>query len=325
METNYTLVGSQQDLEKVSLLLKQEETFYKLPFKQVSANAIANLEHTGIILIANRRTIGTACKTLEYIQQVNLKIPVVVVSELKDADLLYYSLKVNLVDFIIDCGSQLLLKENLLKARTILINSSNRKRVLAIGAHPDDIEIGCGGALLKHKKQKHDITILTLTQGSVGGNKTQRINESKSAADYLNARLLIHDLEDTKLSEGNPTIDVIQNAITIAKPDIIYTHSYNDNHQDHRATNQATLVAARNVAKVFAYLAPSTNVSFLPRHFEVVDHFIEEKQKLINFHVSQTTDKARPYLKPEVIESTAVYWGRFSNYLKSEPFEVIKS
>lgn len=43
------------------------------------------------------------------------------------------------------------------------------ERVLAIGAHPDDIEIGCGGILLRHRDAGHSITVVTLTQGERGG------------------------------------------------------------------------------------------------------------------------------------------------------------
>ncbi len=42
-------------------------------------------------------------------------------------------------------------------------------RILAIGSHPDDIEFGCGGTLIKYSQQGHDVSLLVMTQGSSGG------------------------------------------------------------------------------------------------------------------------------------------------------------
>ncbi len=324
MSFNYTLVGSPQDIEKFCLLLR-DFNFEKIKLNHAIVQQIPNIKGNALILIAGRRNLGMANKVLENANKYLKQLPVIVVSALKDADLLLSSLKVNLVDFIVDCGNSINLKKNLLKALDLVPIKCHKKKILAIGAHPDDIEIGCGGALLRHKKLHHDISILTMSQGSYGGDKARRVQESEQAAKFLNATLWIHDLEDTKVPDANPTIEIIQKTIEIAKPDIIYTHSFNDNHQDHRAVHKATLVAAREIDKLYAYLAPSSNTNFNPRHFEVIENYVDEKVELIQFHASQSIEKARPYMTEDVIKSTATYWGRYTSYLKSEPFEVIKS
>ncbi len=321
---NTYVFGGSNDISMLKLLLKEEPAITYMPFKQSIRQGLQKLNCKGIVVLAKRRTMANACKLLDAIKQSIPSCPIVLISAIKDSDLLYKALKVNLVDLIITDQQQQIL-ESVRKAFLLMPQNSPRKRILAIGAHPDDIEIGCGGTLLKHQEQNHDITILTLTQGSNGGNKAKRVGEAQRAAEFINSKLIITDLPDTKLSEGNPTIGIIQDAIKASRPDIIYTHSLNDTHQDHRATYNATLVAARSVSQVFSYLAPSTNVAFTPNHFEVICPFIDQKQTLINFHVSQTQGMGRPYLTPSIIKSTAQYWGRFANYSYCEPFEVIKS
>ena len=79
-----------------------------------------------------------------------------------------------------------------------------RQKILAIGAHPDDVEIGCGGILLSHRDQGDDICILTLSGGACGGNQQTRIKESEAAAARLNANLVMENFADTCITEGLP-------------------------------------------------------------------------------------------------------------------------
>lgn len=73
-------------------------------------------------------------------------------------------------------------------------------RVLAVGAHPDDVEIGCGATLLRHRAAGHPVTILTLSRGAVGGERETRRREAIGAAVMLGAELLMGDLPDTRMS-----------------------------------------------------------------------------------------------------------------------------
>ncbi|MFC3195537.1 PIG-L family deacetylase [Marinicella sediminis] len=195
--------------------------------------------------------------------------------------------------------------------------------VLAIGAHPDDVEIGCGGTLLRHDQEGDQVHVLTLSQGGQGGDTAQRNQESRRAALFMNASLMLGDLEDTRISEGPETIQVISRAINKFRPDVIYTHSPNDAHQDHRNVYQATLIAARGVPGLACYQSPSTNIHFRPSRFADISDYLELKQQLVQCFDSQTS-KCR-YLKPSLIAATAEYWGRFSGYGFIEPFEVIRS
>ena len=215
-------------------------------------------------------------------------------------------------------------KNDFLNKITELLNVNlKNKRVLAIGAHPDDVEIGCGGTLLKHSKAGDDICILTLTNGALGGEPNKRSLESRNASNMLNAKLVFGHLVDTKLSQGPDTIKVIERVIKDFKPDVIYTHSNNDSHRDHRNCFKATLVSARKVRNLQCYQSPSTTIDFKPTRFADISEQLNQKLELIKCYVSQY-QKCR-YLKQSLISATAEYWGRFSTYGMAEPFEVIRS
>jgi LmbE family N-acetylglucosaminyl deacetylase len=196
------------------------------------------------------------------------------------------------------------------------------ERVLAIGAHPDDIEIGCGGILLRHRDAGHSITILTLTNGGEGGAAAVRRTESQRAAALLSARLIQLDLDDTAVSEGGSTVSAISRAVEQVRPTTIYTHTERDSHQDHRAAHRATMVATRGIPRVYAYQSPSTTVDFRPARFVSVDEVLERKLDLIAPHESQT--QVRRYLAPDMLRATARYWGRFGSSDHAEPLEVIR-
>ncbi|HEY5317511.1 MAG TPA: PIG-L deacetylase family protein, partial [Solirubrobacteraceae bacterium] len=200
--------------------------------------------------------------------------------------------------------------------------ATQSERVLAIGAHPDDVELGCGGILLRHRDAGHSLTILTLTSGEAGGAPSVRTRESQRAAALLSARLVLLDLGDTELSEAGRTISSIAGVIEEIRPTTIYTHTEFDLHQDHRSAHRATMVAAREVPRVFAYQSPSSTVDFRPRRFVSIDDVLERKLELVAPHASQT--QIRHYLGAEVLRATARYWGRFASSDYAEPLEVLR-
>jgi LmbE family N-acetylglucosaminyl deacetylase/CheY-like chemotaxis protein len=200
--------------------------------------------------------------------------------------------------------------------------ASGRESVLAIGAHPDDVEIGVGGILLRHAAAGHDVAVLTLTGGEEGGTPEQRAQESERAAELMSAHLFHVDLTDTSVSEGGATIAAIKRVIDEVLPSTIYTHTARDVHQDHRNVHHATLVAARGVARVYCYQAPSTTVEFHPTRFVAIDDHIDGKLEVIEAFASQVA--LRDYLDPELLRSTARYWGRFSRARYVEPLEVVR-
>jgi two-component system response regulator HydG len=197
-----------------------------------------------------------------------------------------------------------------------------RQAVLAIGAHPDDVEIGAAGTLLAHRSMGHEVSILTLSHGARGGAEATRAGESEMAAIVLGATLFLEDLQDTCISEGDPTISVIGRVVETVRPTVIYTHSLHDVHQDHRNTHRAVMVAARRVGRVYCFQSPSATVDFRPSRFVNIDEQVERKLLAIGAFASQV--EVRAYLERDMIAATARYWSRFGDGRHAEAFEVIR-
>jgi len=196
------------------------------------------------------------------------------------------------------------------------------QRVLAVGAHPDDVEIGAGATLAQHVQRGDEVTILTASRGRVGGNAEDRAAESVLAAERLGARLVLGDLEDTHIPDRGATIDLIEGVVGRLRPDVVYVHSSHDVHQDHRAVHAATLVATRNVPRVLCYQSPSATIEFKPSTFVPIMDGLGQKLAAIAAFESQTA--IRDYLAEDMLTATARYWGRFARSRYAEPFEVVR-
>jgi len=127
-------------------------------------------------------------------------------------------------------------------------------KVLAIGAHPDDIEFGCGGALAKYVEKGHDVYMMILTRGSKGGDSEIRQKEQVDSQNIIGARKVFWgDYLDTQLSMSRELISRIEQVIEQVKPDFIYCPYHEDTHQDHRHLAQATISATRYIRNVLHY------------------------------------------------------------------------
>jgi LmbE family N-acetylglucosaminyl deacetylase len=197
-----------------------------------------------------------------------------------------------------------------------------QKRVLAIGAHPDDVEIGCAGTLAKHRACGDMLHILTLTRGAAGGDVNVRTAEAQRAAALLGAKLAFGNLRDAHITEGVETIEIIQAAIRELRPTHVYTHCLEDTHQDHRAVHAASLVAARDVPNVYCYQSPSSTVEFRPNRFVDITDCMKAKLQTIDAYKSQVDRMAS--LQDDVIVATARYWGRYAGHLLTEPMSVVR-
>lgn len=195
-------------------------------------------------------------------------------------------------------------------------------RVLAIGAHPDDVEIGVGATLARHRRLGDQVTILTLSAGANGGEPLRRRDEAAAAAQVLGADLVMGSLPDTAIPDHGPTVALIEEVVASVDPTIVYTHSRHDVHQDHRAAYAASLVGCRAVPHLLSYQSPSATVEFAPNRFVAVDDDIDRKLAAIREYRSQTAKCS--YLAEDLLVATTRYWGRFGGGDHAEPLEVIR-
>jgi LmbE family N-acetylglucosaminyl deacetylase len=200
--------------------------------------------------------------------------------------------------------------------------ASSSASVLAIGAHPDDIEVGCGGILLNHVAQGHEVAVLVLTGGDVSGMPAERAREASRAAELMSVRLFHANVAEASVAMGSATINEITRVIDEVNPDTVYTHSEHDFNQDHRNTHQATLAAARSVPRLFCYQSSSSTVDFHPNRFVPVDEFMDRKLAVLRSYTSQV--RQRRYLDAELLLATSRYWSRYGQSRFVEPLEVVR-
>ena len=124
----------------------------------------------------------------------------------------------------------------------LVLDNSKELEILCVGAHPDDIEIGCGGTLIKWLESKNIKLINWIVFSSDGIRK----KEAKKSAelftdDKCELNLQINNYKDSFLPyEGAKVKDYFLSVKDSTKPDIIFTHYRNDLHQDHRFISNLT-------------------------------------------------------------------------------------
>jgi LmbE family N-acetylglucosaminyl deacetylase len=266
----------------------------------------------------------TGIELLEAVREITPQLPVAVYTAHPSVDYAVRALRNKADEFL----EKPVRPDKLAETVTILVakgraaREAARQSVLAIGAHPDDVEIGAAGTLAMHRRLGHEVSILTLSRGARGGTEDTRAGESRKAAEVIGATLYHEDLQDTSIREGDPTIGVISRIVEAVRPTVIYTHSLHDVHQDHRNTHRAALVAVRQVGRVYCFQSPSATVDFRPTRFVAIDEQLDRKLQAIDAFASQV--EIRAYLDRDLIESTARYWSRYCEGRYAEPFEVVR-
>ena len=211
------------------------------------------------------------------------------------------------------------------------------KNILAIGAHSDDVEFGCGGTLIKHVKNGDDVHILIMSNGnmkhSVTGEVIRTIKqtnvECKNGASIIGANLIQLNFSDRKVPFDMDSISAIENVINLHNIDTIYTHWSGDTHQDHINTLQSSLSAGRLVDNVLCYeqvpVPRVTNVYPVANYYVDITPYMDIKIKSCKSHESQINK----YLKSKIdmidgLDILARYRGNQINRKYAEAFDVLK-
>jgi LmbE family N-acetylglucosaminyl deacetylase len=124
----------------------------------------------------------------------------------------------------------------------------NVNHVLCLGAHSDDIEIGCGGTLLKLARQRPDIQVTWV----VFSGKGARAREAKASAQTFlrglkKSRIILKQFQVSFFPfEGKAIKDYFEALKRLPQPDLIFTHYRDDRHQDHRVLSDFAWNTWRN-------------------------------------------------------------------------------
>ena len=192
--------------------------------------------------------------------------------------------------------------------------------ILAIGAHPDDIELGCGGSLAKLARAGSRIHALVLSRGGRGCHAgIDRSDESHRALRRLGvAEVIQQDFPDTRFPAcRNDIIASIEQICTLIEPGRIYTMCGEDHHQDHRTVHEASIIACRHIPQILCYESPSTLPQFAPQVFEDISAQLELKIHALREHASQGD---RHYMQESHLRCHAQFRGQQIGIGPSEGF-----
>lgn len=211
------------------------------------------------------------------------------------------------------------------KLKSISFQKKQGIRILAIGPHPDDIEFGCGGTLLRYGRAGNELYQLILTDGCFGGDPAIRKREQEEASRALNVKQLFWaGYHDTELEDGRDLIRKIDEVVHIMHPDIVLVNSPDDSHQDHRAAARATIAATRNTKEVLFYESP-TSMNFNPDIFFDITDILDEKVKLLEIHASQVEKTNIKNLRiTEVAKAYATFRGVQGRVRHAEGFHSLR-
>jgi LmbE family N-acetylglucosaminyl deacetylase len=165
--------------------------------------------------------------------------------------------------------------------------NAEQVRVLALGAHPDDIEAGCGGTLIKYALDGHRIFLMVMTEGEQGGRKSVRRKEQERASKHVRAeKIFWGGYRDTEVPLEQGLIQKIERVVKAVDPHFIFVHYHDDTHQDHRHLAVSTVTATRYARNVLFYEGPTTQ-NFSPTVFVDIDPVLERKIDALKAHQSQ--------------------------------------
>jgi N-acetylglucosamine malate deacetylase 1 len=179
--------------------------------------------------------------------------------------------------------------------------------VLAIGAHPDDLDVGCGGSLVRLAQAGEQVTMCVVTDGRahpVGEPErvaALRRAEAQASADLIGARLRWLGFPDGGLMDDLPTRHAFIQLMMDVSPDLIITHPPDDYHSDHVITSRlvtATVQMAwappphlkgeplRKRVPV-AFMTTSNGINFIPEDYVDVTAVWDTKIAMVLKHRSQ--------------------------------------
>lgn len=169
-------------------------------------------------------------------------------------------------------------------------------KILAVGAHPDDIEYYFFGSLLAWRDMGASLALAIVTDGAAGGSHVPgalrglRRAESEKSAALLGATPAFLDFPDGRLLPDRALHDALRALIAAHRPDLIVTHAPNDYHADHRALSSAVSQAVEFAVPVL-FADTFNGTGFQPTHYVDVTAHFEAKRAALLLHETQNPEE----------------------------------
>lgn len=167
-------------------------------------------------------------------------------------------------------------------------------RILALGAHPDDLEIFCWGSLCAWAAMGAELVLVVATDGARGGSgeglAERRAAEARAAAAALDLDPRFLGFPDGALRADADLEEALRLTIAAARPDLVVTHAPEDYHADHRALAAAALQAV-NFAGPVLHMDTLNGTGFTPTHWVDITAHAGAKAAAIRCHASQSPER----------------------------------
>jgi len=198
--------------------------------------------------------------------------------------------------------------------------AARKASVVAVGAHPDDIEFGCGGTIALHAQDGDLITFVYVSNGERGGDPKERMREAREAAKILGAQKVeFLGFPDGAIGDSIEAVNAIEEVLRAVDADTVYTHTPSERHQDHRHVSQAVTSAARDCPALMFFETPSSSNLFCPQYYVDITQTMDRKLKAVGLHQSQKTKRV---IKPDLVMGQARFRGFDPKLEYAECFEI---
>jgi len=203
--------------------------------------------------------------------------------------------------------------------------------ILAIGAHFDDIELGCGGTIARHAAKGDSVTAFVATRSGFSNPAAKTVRsdaaarrEGERALRLLGAKTVCGGFSTFRVEFGEKLNRKILSVIEKEKIDRVYTHWTGDAHHDHRAVALASLHCARHVPEVLMYRSNwyKSAAGFKGDFYSDISCFLGKKESAIRSHKSEMKRTGSKWLRYFRCEAEKA--GIESGLKYAEKFEVIK-
>lgn len=194
--------------------------------------------------------------------------------------------------------------------------------MLLVGAHPDDIEIGCGGTMAKYRNRTSSIKSIIFAPCLEDPLNNGILEEYEMSMNMLGVDEVLNYNYPRDILENyiQKVRDLLYGLKQSFKPDVIFCPSLNDLHQDHRAVAGACRTIFRDSATVLSYEIVRSTVYFMPNLYVSLSQAdMIYKLKLLKNYKTQAR---RSYFKPELVKSIASYRGSQVIVQYAEAFEI---
>jgi len=184
-------------------------------------------------------------------------------------------------------------------------------KILAIGAHFDDVELNCAGTLLRAKNAGAEIHLVVCTRGERGGKYKERKAEQEKVNKAMGYKTVEYfSLRDTSLMHGQILIDSIDYMVRKIKPTHVVTHYEEDFHQDHAAVSKSVKSVNRyNLFSTITFPSQDSKQPFPANLYVDISDFFFEKMSVLKNYKSQLH---RPWFSEETIRSRDLGIGKAS-------------